>query len=104
MQAQELLKRIGQNLSVQRAFGTAYEKDGFLIIPAALVAGGGGGGEDPMMASGGVREPDAASEKVDSNPVLRSPTGFGAGSGGVVIPVGVYVVDGEDVRWSPPST
>jgi hypothetical protein len=28
-----------------RAFGTAYEKDGMLIIPVAIVAGGGGGAQ-----------------------------------------------------------
>jgi len=30
---------------VSRAFGTAYEKGGSLVIPVAFVAGGGGGGE-----------------------------------------------------------
>jgi hypothetical protein len=36
---------MGTNLSVGRAFGTAYEKEGTLLVPVAIVAGGGGGGE-----------------------------------------------------------
>jgi hypothetical protein len=44
MDVENLLAKLGDNLSVRRAFGTAYEKDGVLIIPVALVAGGGGGG------------------------------------------------------------
>jgi hypothetical protein len=38
-----LLRKVSDDLSVRRAFGTAYEKDGLLIIPVAMVAGGGGG-------------------------------------------------------------
>src|SRR5262245_46219700 len=44
MDVEHLLARASENLSVRRAFGAAYEKDGMLIIPVALVAGGGGGG------------------------------------------------------------
>ena len=44
MDVENLLATVLENLSVRRAFGTAYEKDGTLIIPVALVAGGGGGG------------------------------------------------------------
>ncbi len=43
MDVEDLLAAASENLSVRRAFGTAYEKDGMLIIPVALVAGGGGG-------------------------------------------------------------
>ena len=49
MDVQELLGKVAQHLSVSRAFGTAYEKDGSLVIPVALVAGGGGGGEGPSV-------------------------------------------------------
>ena len=45
MDTQELMSRMSENLSVRRAFGSAYEKAGLLVIPVALVAGGGGGGE-----------------------------------------------------------
>src|ERR1035437_5638221 len=51
MDIQELLSRVGQNLSVSRSFGAAYEKDGAMIIPVAFVAGGGGGGEGTGPAS-----------------------------------------------------
>ena len=44
MDVENILARASENLSVRRAFGTAYEKDGMLIIPVALVAGGAGGG------------------------------------------------------------
>ena len=47
MNAKDLLSKVGNNLSVGRAFGTAYEKDGLYVIPVAFVAGGGGGGEAP---------------------------------------------------------
>ena len=44
MDVENLLAKAADDLSVRRAFGTAYEKDGMLIIPVAIVAGGGGGG------------------------------------------------------------
>ena len=44
MDVQNLLAKASDNLSVRRAFGAAYEKNGMLIIPVAIVAGGGGGG------------------------------------------------------------
>jgi len=43
MDVENLLVKASDNLFVRRAFGTAYEKDGILIIPVAIVAGGGGG-------------------------------------------------------------
>ncbi len=62
MDVEDLLAAASENLSVRRAFGTAYEKDGMLIIPVALVAGGGGGGtgtarsrRDNSAASPGAR-------------------------------------------------
>ena len=44
MDLKDLLSRASDHLSVARAFGNAYERDGALIIPVAFVAGGGGGG------------------------------------------------------------
>ncbi len=44
MDVGKLLMKASDDLSVRRAFGTAYEKDDMLIIPVALVAGGAGGG------------------------------------------------------------
>jgi uncharacterized spore protein YtfJ len=96
---QELLARVGQNLSVSRAFGTAYEKDGSLVIPVALVAGGGGGGEGPT-GSPTDAPADAEPEVDDVTPTLEL-SGSGGGFGGVVMPAGVYVVKDDQVRWVP---
>ena len=47
MDVENILAKASEHLSVRRAFGSAYEKDGMLIIPVALVAGGGGGDRAP---------------------------------------------------------
>ena len=44
MDVEAILGKVSESLSVRRAFGTAYEKDGLLIIPVALVAGRDGHG------------------------------------------------------------
>jgi uncharacterized spore protein YtfJ len=75
MTAQELLMRLSDNVSIRRVFGEPVERDGVLVIPAAVVAGGGGGGGDETDAGGG----------------------FGVWAR----PLGVYVVDGDDVRFRP---
>jgi uncharacterized spore protein YtfJ len=100
MDVQDLLNKVAQNLSVTRAFGSAYEKDGSMVIPVALVTGGGGAGE----GSGGVA--NASSDEVDDQ--VDAPhgdadqsSGSGGGFGGMVMPVGVYVVKDEKVRWIP---
>jgi uncharacterized spore protein YtfJ len=99
MDVQDLLSKVGQSLSVGRAFGAAYEKDGAMIIPVALVAGGGGGGEgtgpyaaasNNESAGGGEKAPDQTGDV---------PSGSGGGFGGVVMPVGAYVVKDGNVRW-----
>src|SRR3974390_587788 len=46
VELEDLLQRVGDHVTVGRAFGPAYEKDETLIIPVAFVAGGGGGGSD----------------------------------------------------------
>jgi uncharacterized spore protein YtfJ len=96
---QELLGKVAQHLSVSRAFGTAYEKDGSLVIPVALVAGGGGGGEGPTGATS-ERSDDTIVDD-DESPAEVQTTGSGGGFGGVVMPVGVYVVKDDNVRWVP---
>jgi len=82
MDGQELLDRVAENLSVRRAFGTPYEKGEFLVVPVALVAGGGGGGVNGSTEEG-------------------KPAESGGGFGGFVLPMGAYVVKGEEVRWVP---
>ena len=94
MDVKELLGKVSDHLSVGRAFGPAYEKDGTLVIPVALVAGGGGGGGSGS-ASG------VATPTNDSDADHAPTTGSGGGFGGVVLPVGAYVVSGDRVRWMP---
>jgi uncharacterized spore protein YtfJ len=99
------LAKVADNLSVRRAFGTGYEKDGMLIIPVAIVAGGGGGGTarnrrgDPP--AGPDSPPEAAATAQDSTPQDSGRTESGGGFGGLVLPSGAYVVKGDQVRWVP---
>src|SRR5579859_2825350 len=130
MDAAKLLNQVSENLSVRRAFGAAYEKDGALIIPVALVAGGGGGGTSRTgrraAAGGPAGDPDAAvavpeaagdpgaavavpeaagdpgaAVAVPEAAGDRGPMDAGGGFGGLVLPSGVYVVKGDQVRWVP---
>ncbi len=107
MSTKKLLNRVAENLSVRRAFGTPYEREGLLVIPVAFVAGGGGVGEGPMVP-GHVHGPSDGSPESDSDDSddsdgteTGSPVGSGAGFGGLILPVGVYVVNGDDVQWKP---
>ena len=103
MDIEDLLMKVSDNLSVRRAFGTAYEQDGVLIIPVALVAGGGGGGRtrrgDPAA------DPDAPSGRSPAEPgaAQQDPARVdtGGGFGGLVLPAGAYIVKGGQVRWVP---
>lgn len=101
MDVQELLGKVAQHLSVSRAFGTAYEKDGSLVIPVAIVAGGGGGGE----GTSGVPTDDSVDEALpvddENDGGAQVSGGSGGGFGGAVIPAGVYVVKDDQVRWVP---
>jgi len=107
MDLEKILARAAENLSVRRAFGTAYEKDGMLIIPVALVAGGGGGGTGTAPISGGdsAARPDGPPEPAPAGHDAASQdpgrTGAGGGFGGLVLPSGAYVVKGDQVRWVP---
>lgn len=103
MDTQELMSRMAENLSVRRAFGAAYEKDGLLVIPVALVAGGGGGGEGTMPKGRGRDLRPASETRDDAAQGLESatPSGSGGGFGGLIMPIGTYVVKGDQVRWVP---
>jgi uncharacterized spore protein YtfJ len=78
MEVDDLLKKIDEHLAVGSAFGPPQEQDGTLLIPVALVAGGGGGGIDNSSGEKG-----------------------GSGFGGVVYPLGAYVVRGGQVKFVP---
>lgn len=100
MNVKELLDRVSEHLSVGRAFGPAYEKGEALVIPVALVAGGGGGGGSEAAD----REGTGHTSQVigsDSGEQASPITGSGGGFGGVVLPVGAYVVSEGRVRWMP---
>jgi len=120
MDAENILAKVTENLSVRRAFGAAYEKNGVLIIPVALVAGGGGGGTsrprpgNSAAGPDGPAEPDATPQdsgpmdagRADAGPrdARRADAGrtdAGGGFGGLVMPTGAYVVKGDQVRWVP---
>jgi uncharacterized spore protein YtfJ len=97
VELRDLLNRAVENISVSRAFGSAYEKDGVLVIPVALVAGGGGGGEGPTTWRNASRDEEGTATFDEP----REGTGSGGGFGGVVVPVGAYVVKDQQVRWVP---
>ena len=102
MDVENLLAKASDNFSVRRAFGAAYEKDGTLIIPVAMVAGGGGGGTSRSRHQHGnsaarpetLAAPDTAAQE-------SGPADAGGGFGGLVLPSGAYVVKGDQVRWVP---
>jgi uncharacterized spore protein YtfJ len=103
MDAGNLLDKVSDHLSVRRAFGAAYEQDGTLIIPVALVAGGGGAGTSRTgrrnpATGGGPQEDDPVRDGAPKDP---EPKDAGGGFGGLVLPTGVYVVKGDQVRWVP---
>jgi uncharacterized spore protein YtfJ len=103
MDAQTLLSRVSESLSVRRAFGDPVERDGFLVIPVAFVAGGGGGGEGQVAPPGRFSEEEGGADRPDSDdrPQPSPPIGSGGGLGGVIWPLGVYVVRGDKVTWKP---
>jgi uncharacterized spore protein YtfJ len=120
MDAENIVAKVTENLSVRRAFGAAYEKNGVLIIPVALVAGGGGGGTSRPRPGNSAAGPDGPAE-LDATPQDSGPmdagradagprdarradagrTDAGGGFGGLVMPTGAYVVKGDQVRWVP---
>jgi uncharacterized spore protein YtfJ len=102
---ENLLAKVADNLSVRRAFGSAYEKDGTLIIPVAIVAGGGGGGSGRNRrgneAAGPGSSPEEGAAAHDITPQDSVAEEGGGGFGGLVLPSGAYVVKGDQVRWVP---
>ena len=98
MNVNELFDRITENLSVRRSFGKPYESAGTMVIPVAFVAGGGGGGEG---TTGQADPDDVLTDGLEEDSSDASASGSGGGFGGVVIPVGAYVVKDDQVRWVP---
>ena len=105
MDVENLLAKASDNLSVRRAFGPAYERDGMLIIPVAMVAGGGGGGTSRTRRGNSAALPGTSPEEDatadGATPQDSGPMDAGGGFGGLVLPSGAYVVKGDQVRWVP---
>jgi uncharacterized spore protein YtfJ len=78
MNVNKLLREAHDAITVQRVYGKPYERDGVVVIPAAVVQGGGGGG--------GGEGPDA---------------GGGGGFGIRARPAGAYVIREGRVEWQP---
>lgn len=81
MDVQGIITQARDAISVKRAFGEPYEKDGMTVIPVAKVQGGAGGGEGDR--------PQAQE------------TGSGSGFGLAARPVGAYLIRGDQVTWHP---
>jgi hypothetical protein len=114
----DLLRKAGDALYVGRSFGPTYEHQGTLVIPVALVAGGGGGGSQRGVSGGGVSgggvsgggvsggggaQTAPGDERVpsDQGSARRDSEESGGGFGGVVYPVGAYVVREGRARFVP---
>lgn len=113
-----ITKAAHDSLSVSRAFGTAYERDGATVIPVARVMGGTGSGYGGGSVAAG---PAGAPGTEDGDTTIRSasetpPTwrrtaadasgngdgyGGGGGFGAMVKPLGVVVIDDSGVHWQP---
>jgi uncharacterized spore protein YtfJ len=76
MNVTEMLTDAREAISVKRVYGEPIEREGLTIVPVASVRGGGGGGGDAENNGGG---------------------GFGLSAR----PVGVFIVKGDEVEWSP---
>jgi uncharacterized spore protein YtfJ len=93
----EVLRRAGEVLYVGRSFGPAYERGGTLVIPVAVVAGGGGGGVRGIRGGLGARVEQY--DQGEQSP--ENPDESGGGFGGLVYPVGAYVVSEGRARFVP---
>jgi uncharacterized spore protein YtfJ len=85
MDVNQLMQQTRDTLTVSRLFGEPHERNGVTVIPVAVVRGGGGGGQGEGSGPEGV----------------GSGSGSGGGFGLAGKPAGVYVVQGDGVRWRP---
>jgi hypothetical protein len=88
MDLEKLLGKVSDGNGA-RSFGPVIERGDVLIIPVSFVAGGGGAG---------TAEPEPNSSEKSSS---SEPRGSGGGFGGLIWPLGVYVLKDGRVRWSP---
>ena len=86
-----MMETAKDTFSVRRVFGDPIAHNGIQVIPAVRVRGGGGSGGGPQTSP----DPDGIGTGASGS------TGSGGGFGLVASPAGVYVVNGDDVRWRP---
>ena len=104
VRVQELLERMGaatDALTVGRAFGEAYTSGGATIVPVAAVRVGGGGGFGAAGVPGRARAGAGTPITHDGDGAAQEVPGGGGGFGGVIRPLGVFVIRDDDVRWQP---
>ncbi|MCA1783754.1 MAG: hypothetical protein ABR500_03845 [Dermatophilaceae bacterium] len=77
MTTDDILTRVGDQLSIRRVFGDVVERDGVMVIPVAVAIGGGDAGTSP------------------------DEQGSGGGFGGVVRGIGDYTISNGQVRFIP---
>jgi uncharacterized spore protein YtfJ len=82
MDVNSLLDSATDSMTIKRVYGEPIERDGILVIPAAVVAGGGGGGQ---------REAEG------DQPGKETGGGFGVWAR----PIGAYVVRDGQVEFRP---
>ncbi len=87
-----VVRLAGDALTVRRAFGEPIRQGDVTIVPVARVVGGGGAGY-----GNGETEPSPGAEPLGPS----SGAGGGGGFGIRVRPVGVYVIQGQQVTWKP---
>lgn len=83
MDVQRLAELARDQLTVDRVFGEPIERGMLTVIPVARVMGGAGGGEGTDGSPNGPQQ------------------GEGGGWGVVARPAGMYVIDGDRVRFKP---
>ena len=88
LDVQTLLERANDSITVKRVFGEPIERDGVLVIPAAMVVGGGGAGFGVGTGLGVEGQQGEG-------------TGTGGGWGVQARPVGAFVVRDGVVTWVP---
>jgi uncharacterized spore protein YtfJ len=85
MDVDTMLAQARDTITVRRVYGEPIERDGILVIPAAVVGGGGGGGSGEGEGEGDGKQG----------------SGAGAGFGVRARPVGAFVVREGEVTWQP---
>jgi uncharacterized spore protein YtfJ len=89
MDVPKIMERVQDMTSVRRVYGDPVERDGVVVIPAAVVRGGGGGG------GGGGGTADGGGGAGGSG------EGSGAGWGVHARPVGAWIVKDGQAYWEP---